>query len=618
MEMERVLLAVSDPKNERHIRAALATDIMGLKGEALDLLIDDETRWEEWVAAFRIYHDVWNERGFIRMFRYLLFREEVLPRLMSLKDGERRNTNLLHLTEVLQQTSIEKKLGMIETLKWLSEQRDEGAPRVDEHQLRLESDENAVKIVTVHKSKGLEYPVVFCPFSWDGSRIKKSDEPFLFHNEARDRTPTLDLGSEDRDENRESAEKELLAENLRLLYVALTRAKNRCYLVWGRFNKAESSAPAYLLHQPESFDKGKIVRSMEENFSSLTDEAFKEEIDDCVSRADGNISLSEMPTGRCGEVYSPLPGRKTALSCRDFSGDIDRLWRISSFSSLISGRTHLYETADRDTIIFPESRDQHDLDERVTREKPLNIFSFPKGARAGTFLHDILEHLDFAEKEPSVMEKLVADKLSEYGFENKWLDTICEIVSNVLITPLDPGMKGPVLSSVGNGERLNELEFYFPLKTVKPEKLKKIFQPHSGSPLIKDFPETLEKLQFAPTKGFMRGFMDLVFLWHGRYYLVDWKSNFLGNSPEDYNQEAMASAMKKEYYILQYTIYTLALDQYLRVRMPGYSYEKHFGGVFYIFLRGVKPEIGPEFGIYRDVPSPDLIEGLRKGLMEKG
>ncbi len=618
LEMERLLLAVSDPKNERHIRVALATDMMGLNGEDLDVLMDDETGWEEWVAAFRMYHDLWNERGFIRMFRYLLFREEVLPRLMFLRDGERRTTNLLHLTEVLQQTSIEKKLGMTETLKWLSEQRDKNTPRLDEHQLRLESDENAVKLVTVHKSKGLEYPVVFSPFSWDGSRIKKSDEPFLFHNEARDRTPTLDLGSEDRDENRESAEKELLAENLRLLYVALTRAKNRCYLVWGRFKKAGTSAPAYLLHQPESFDKKNVLRSLEESFNGLTVEAVKEELKGSVSKAEGTITLSEMPTGLPGEEYTPLPGRKIALSCREFSGDIDRLWRISSFSSLISGRVHLGETADRDAIISSDGRVQEDLDEPVIGEKPLNIFSFPKGTKAGTFMHDILEHMDFTEKESDVMKKLVADKLDEYGFGFHWLDTICDMVTNVLITPLDSTLKGPVLSSIGNGERLNELEFYFPLKTVKPEKLKKIFQDYSRSPFIKDFPETVGTLQFVPTKGFMRGFMDLVFLWHGRYYLVDWKSNFLGDSPEDYNQEAMASAMKKEYYILQYTLYTLALDQYLRVRMPGYSYEKHFGGVYYIFLRGVKPEIGPGFGIYRDVPSSELIEGLRKGLMETG
>ena len=112
--------------------------------------------------------------------------------------------------------------------------------------------------------------------------------------------------------------------------------------------------------------------------------------------------------------------------------------------------------------------------------------------------------------------------------------------------------------------------------------------------------------------------MDLVFLWRDRFYLVDWKSNFLGDSPKDYNQESMASAMKKECYVLQYTIYTLALDQYLRLRMPGYSYKKHFGGDYYIFLRGVNPGMGPEFGIYRDLPSRELIDGLRKGLMEIG
>jgi exodeoxyribonuclease V beta subunit len=325
-----------------------------------------------------------------------------------------------------------------------------------------------------------------------------------------------------------------------------------------------------------------------------------------------------MPSGKAGEEYTPLPGTKTALSCREFSGDIDRLWRISSFSSLISGRTHPDETADRDALIFPDRRDQEDLEEPVIREKPLNIFSFPKGTKPGSFLHDIFEHLDFTEKEQAAMKKLVADKLNEYGFESHWLDTICDMVTNVLSSPLDFAAKGPVLSSVRNEDRLNELEFYFPLKTVNPERLKKIFQANRGSSLIKDFPETLGMLQFAPTKGFMRGFMDLVFLWRGHYYLVDWKSNFLGDSPEDYNQEAMASAMTKECYVLQYTIYTLALDQYLRLRMPGYSHEKHFGGVYYMFLRGVNPEMGPGFGIYRDLPSPELIEGLRKGLMETG
>ena len=616
LEMERVLFAVSDPKNERHIRTALTTDMMGLRGEDLHVLMDDEPGWEQWIAKFRMYHDLWDERGFIRMFRYLLLKERVLPRLMSLKDGERRNTNLLHLAEVLQQASVEKKLGMTETLKWLLEQRDESTLRLEEHQLRLESDENAVKLVTIHKSKGLEYPVVFCPFSWDGSKIKKSDDPFTFHDEADNRTLTLDLGSDKRDENRTFAEKELLAENLRLLYVALTRAKNRCYLIWGRFNQAETSAPAYLLHQPGSCEED-VVQATAERFNGLTDKSVLKELKTAVAMAGGTISLSEMPAGQAGEAYTPLPGKKAVLGCREFSEDIDRVWRISSFSSLISGMPHTDETTDRDAIIFPDGRDQEDIEEPVIREKPSDIFSFPKGTKPGSFLHDILEHLDFTAKETTVMKELVADKLSEYSFESQWLDTICDTVTNVLSTPLDPALKGPVLSSIQDDDRLNELEFYFPLKTVNPEKLKKIFQTNPGSPLIKDFPETIGRLQFAPARGFMRGFMDLVFRWRGRFYLVDWKSNFLGDRLEDYDQKAMALAMIKECYILQYTIYTLALDQYLRLRMTEYSYEKHFGGVYYIFLRGVNPEMGPEFGIYRDLPSTQLIEALRERLIEK-
>jgi exodeoxyribonuclease V beta subunit len=361
-----------------------------------------------------------------------------------------------------------------------------------------------------------------------------------------------------------------------------------------------------------------VVRSIEERFNGLSDEAVKEELKGTVSKAEGTITLSEMPAGRAAEAYTPLPRTKTALSCREFSGDIDRLWRISSFSSLISGRTHLDETADRDALIFPDGREEEDLEGPVIGEKPLNIFSFPKGTKPGTFLHDILEHLDFTAKEKTAMKKLVSDKLDEYGFEAHWLDTLCDMVVNVLSTPLDSELKGPVLSSIADEVRMNELEFYFPLKTVNTEKLRQIFQANPGASFIKDFPETLGRLQFAPTKGFMRGFMDLVFLWRGRFYLVDWKSNFLGNRPEDYNQEAMASAMIKEYYMLQYNIYTLALDRYLSLRMPEYSYENHFGGGYYIFLRGVNPQMGPGFGIYRDLPSRELIEGLRKGLVETG
>jgi len=616
MEMERVLAGIAEPNHEKLLKAALATDMMGVKGEGLDSFMEDETGWEEWLVKFKAWHDLWNKSGFIRMFRSLLLEEKILTRLMSFPDGERRNTNLLHLSEVLHQASTERAFGMAGLLKWLSEQRDPNTPRLEKHQLRLETDENAVKLVTIHKSKGLEYPVVFCPFAWGGSRMRNPADPFTFHDEGDNMRPTLDLGSEEMDENRVLAEKEQLAENVRLLYVALTRAKNRCYLVWGRFNEAESSAPVYLFHQPESWE-GDVLSAIEERFIGLSDEDVLADLETVVSKSGGTISLSEMPM-EAGKAYSPSVAKRVKLTCRKFSGQIDRSWRISSFSSLVSGQRHGPEIADRDAIsLLPDRYDERILEQSAIEQEPAGIFSFPRGTKAGTLVHDIFEHLDFAQEDTSLMEKLVADKLVEYGFEPKWQETLCDMIQKVLSVPLDPAQKDFTLSRIQNKDRLNELEFYFPLKSISPKELKSLFAKHAGRELPAEFPVRIEQLDFAPVRGFMKGFMDMVFQFEGRYYLVDWKSNFLGTRVDDYGQEALAVAMEKELYFLQYYIYVLALNQYLHLRLPGYKYETHFGGIYYIFLRGVDPGRGPEFGIYRDRPPVAFINELCKNLIPR-
>ena len=630
-ELTRVLSGIRQPNNERFLRPALATDMMGVSGEDIERLMEGETGWENWLVAFKVFHDLWKEHGFIHMFRHLLIQQNVLPRLLPLPDGERRSTNLLHLVEVLHQRSVEKKLGMAGLLKWLSQKINGGTPGSEEHPLRLESDENAVKLVTIHKSKGLEYPIVFCPFIWNTSRIKAQKGPFTFHDEHNNMTLTLDLGSSFVDGNRSIAEKELLAENLRLLYVALTRARNRCYFVWGRFNGAETSAPAYLLHLPDSWEGGDIVAATGKRFMGLNDEDVLTDLKTGLNSARGAIRLSEMPI-EPEEPLSPSYGQEETLTCRHFSGAIDRQWRISSFSSLVSGMRHADELPDRDAIGLPNTHDQRDVIEPDTEEPLSDIYSFPRGTKPGTFFHDILEHLDFTEDDPALMKAQVAHKLREYHFESHWLDAIYATITNVLAVPLDPELEGLTFSCIQNRARLNELEFYFPLKSISPKKLNMIFQANCGHQpaygeasnrneenlrFQTDLPETIERLQFAPTQGFMRGFMDLVFHWRGRFYLVDWKSNFLGGRIEDYGQESLRLEMIKAFYVLQYVIYTLALDQYLRLRIPDYRYDKHFGGVYYVFLRGVDPEIGPNFGIYRDVPSPALINALREGLIEE-
>ena len=618
MEMQRVLFGIFNPNNERFLRAALTTDMMGIGGEKLCGLVEHEIGLEKWFAKFKEYYDIWNKRGFIQMFRCLLFQENILSRLMFFPDGERRSTNLLHLSEVIHRESVNKNLMMSQVLKWLSEQRDAGAPRLEEHQLRLESDENAIKLVTIHKSKGLEYPVVFCPFAWEGSRIDRSKNVFTFHDEADDMRLTLDLGSKQRDEHRVFAEREVLAENLRLLYVALTRAKSRCYLLWGRFRGSGTSALAYLFHHPQLPEDEDILGDIEKKFMGLDDKDVLLDLEHVVNKSSGSIMLSEMPLRR-EKKRSPMKDKNVALVSRKYSGAVDRKWHISSFSSLISPPIYGDELPGRDAIRMSYSPDQRDLEDSDLEKPPAGIFLFPKGVKSGTCLHDILEHLDFKEKEPIVINELVAEKLNEYGFESRWLETIFDMIINVLSMPLDPDLKGLKLSSIHKKDRLNELEFYFPLKMISPRRLERIFH-ENGTQAANDITKaelTTTRLQFAPTRGFMRGFIDLVFQWGERFYLVDWKSNFLGSRIEDYGSEFLYSTMEENFYFLQYHIYTLALDQYLRLRLPGYSYKDHFGGVFYVFLRGVDPNMGAGFGVYRDLPSPDLMKALRYEMIEK-
>lgn len=431
----------------------------------------------------------------------------------------------------------------------------------------------------------------------------------MFHDERDNMRLTLDLGSGQMDQNRVLAEKEELAENLRLLYVAFTRAKNRCYLVWGRFNQAETSAPAYLFHHPDTSGEENLVSATEAKFKVMSDEEVLKDLTAISVKAGGTIELSEMPT-RAREDYAPLPEEKEVLSCRQFSGHIDRRWCVSSFSSLVSGKRQNAELADYDALSLPDLPDENDFMESLVEEAPTGIFAFPRGTKAGTLLHDIFEHLDFAQKDLSPMEKLVAGKLREYGFEPAWQKTVCDMIQKVLSVPLIPGNMGFTLSHVQNEDRLNELEFYFPLKFITPGDLQNIFETFPDPGLSERFPEQIEQLDFSPVKGFMKGFIDMVFRFQDRFFLVDWKSNFLGRKVEDYGREALATAMKKEFYILQYHIYAVALHQYLHLRVPDYSYESHFGGVYYIFLRGVDPGRGPDFGLYGDRPPWELINQL--------
>jgi len=299
------------------------------------------------MARFGHYFLTWQNHGFIRMFAELISRENVRVRLLEFADGERRLTNLLHLAEVLHQHSTERRPGVRGLVKWLSEQRDPNSPRPEELKLRLETDEEAVKLVTIHKSKGLEYGIVFCPMAWDQSTIGKNEKTLQFHDsEGRF---TLDLGSENREENRRLAREERLAENLRLLYVSLTRAKSRCYLIWGRINESWTSAPAYLFHSARTGESFAGTDAFGDEVKSLGSKQIYQDLEQIARSAGGCIALSSMPLGP-GEPYRPRAEEKQKLEHRKFDRRIDREWKISSFSSLVSGRAQETELPDRDAL----------------------------------------------------------------------------------------------------------------------------------------------------------------------------------------------------------------------------------------------------------------------------
>ena len=592
-ELRRVLDGIALPGDERLVKSALATDLFGFDG--CQLAECPEAQWNEWLQLFHEYLELWNRDGFFRMFRLWLQRQQVRQRLLSFPDGERRLTNLLHLGEVLHQAETESRLGVTGLLKWLSEKMGQSEEAAEEHQLRLERDDNAVRIVTVHKSKGLEYPVTFCLFGWKDSNLtnkRSAEELVFFHDATRNNRLVRDLGPDIADAHRQQARQEKLAENVRLFYVALTRASHRCYFAWGGVKDAGTSAPSWLLHRPPT-STGPLLASLEAHFKSLDDEAMLEDLNLLTQKSGGALAVSDLPKPAT-TAYKPQTRAGALLECRQFKGHIRRDWVISSFSYFKAGLHE--ELPDRDAVVAP-----------AKEEAPgTGMFAFPGGTKVGTCLHEILEKLPFDATGEYIL-KLVNQRLKAHDLATPGnAEAVQQMLELLLQFPLAAERKDFTLSKLASSDRLNELEFYFPIHNVAPARLQSLLGKLGWSSAV---PAQLDRLAFAPIQGFLKGFIDLVFRFEDRYYLVDWKSNWLGNRPEDYSPDAITDEMRRQYYFVQYYLYTAALHKYLALRVPGYDYERHFGGVIYLFLRGLDPA-HPERGVYRDRPPRTAVEQL--------
>ena len=614
-EMRILLSALGDPSSEPKVRAALVTDILGRSGNDIATLLDNEESWTECLRSFRHYHELWLQRGSMVMSCELMAKEGVRGRLLGYPDGDRRLTNILHCFELLHQEEHKRGVGLEGLITWFSE-RLGAEDEQEEHQIRLETDDAAVKVVTIHVSKGLEYPVVFCPFLWGG--VHHKGEVVMFHNEQWQFVK--DFGSSDLERHRSRAGKESLAESLRLLYVALTRAKYRCYLFSGK-TRAESTPINYLFHaSSEIRDSENPSTAMLGEMKAMTAGTMAEQLKMIAERSAGTIGFSRM--SRADIERDAAHSRKRVPCCietlnvRRFTGTLDTTWCVSSFTSFSrheSGAEHWStELPDRDEQRVAGISE-------ITEVNKESIFAFPKGAQAGIFMHGIFEKLNFASPSEKEIQELVKQGLERYNYKPEWETHITGMVHNVLSTPLFSRNGG--IFTLGNLKPKSwstELEFFFPLKFINSLRLGELLAHHGVLPGGIDLAMVAEALHFKPVKGMVMGFMDMVFEADGRFYLLDWKSNYLGNSSDDYAQACMTEAMQSNLYPLQYLLYTVALNRYLSLRVSDYRYSTHFGGVMYVFLRGVSSAYGEQRGFFRDLPPEGLIESLTQLLIERG
>ena len=408
----------------------------------------------------------------------------------------------------------------------------------------------------------------------------------LFHDPASGE-PTLDPGSSRIAEGQAQAEREALGESLRLAYVALTRAEHRCTMVWGNVNGGEKSGLAYLLHQPPAATD--LVVAVRERAAGLSDEELTADLERLAVASGGTIGIEPAPSAT---ALRRVTVADAALHARPFGGTIPEGWRVSSFTGLVAG---LREEADYDPWLRGDGG---------SVEATPDIFGFPRGIRAGLFLHAVFAGIDFAPSAQVEREALVLRLMREHDIAPEWAPVLLRAVEDILTTPLGAELAGVNLSAIPRDRRLIELPFFYPIAHWDTHRLAEYLGPHAHAPALA---KRLAALPRETVRGFMTGVIDLIFEHGGRYYLADYKSNWLGADAEAYRGDRLADTMLHDGYVLQAAIYLLALHRYLAQRLPRYDPTRHLGGVLYLFVRGMDPARGAGYGIYHEAADAALI-----------
>ncbi|MGE5787084.1 MAG: exodeoxyribonuclease V subunit beta [Myxococcales bacterium] len=603
----RTLMGALLAPNEPARMTALLVDVLvGLEPNAIEALRGVTQEWERWIERLESYRRLWERSGVLSVV--VRFERELAIKLRLLREpfGERFITDLLHAAELVQNAARQRHLAIDAQLEWLERaQAGDQELSVEEQQLRIEADSDAVLITTVHRSKGLQFPFVICPFLWKGGARRAANSLVFRRRQTEQARSATVVHLEPKLLSREApewhlAEVEQSRESARLLYVALTRAKHQVALVWIHAQGSESSSLFHLLRENlspvDAAERGNPAGSVWRQTLLAAAQAGAIKVSDC-----DELMEPELATGAPQSQLLQAPAPLTRI--------VVPAVRTTSYSALTAGASSGDDLGrDVDASEVPDAPTEAAESSAFAIELPLK--DLPRGARTGEALHAILERVDFQTFGPDSSEPEVALALERFGLEpSRYEQIVRRALRGVMELPLLPDESELRLCNIPAASRLNELEFIMRVAALSSERLAAHLSPLvTGLPA--EYDRDLKRLRFDPISGFLRGFIDMVFEWKGRYFVVDYKSNALGDASDGYSQARIRDEMRRHHYPIQAAIYTAAVDRWLRVAHPGYDYESHFGGVFYLFLRGMVPELGPCSGVFYHRPSWDGIRAF--------
>ncbi|VFP80481.1 exodeoxyribonuclease V subunit beta [Candidatus Erwinia haradaeae] len=588
-EMLYLLQAILTPEKKSILRSSLSTNFLGIDKATIYSMQSQEVVWNSLIRRFFDYQTCWKKYGVLSMLRKLMLQEKIAENLSSPLHVKRCLTNLIHLGEVLQEASFicanEQSL-----INWLTKNIQKPNSCQPDQYIRLESNHTLVQIITIHKSKGLQYPLVWIPFA---ATFREAKNAIFYDHQTF--TTVLDLQKDTK--NMVLADQERLSEDLRLLYVALTRSIFHCSV---------GIAPLFISSSKKT-DKSHLHRSAIGYLIQKGQAMNASSLKSALQVFNGENTAVAIASGQKGRQWQDTDRNAIDIEkihIRTLSYPIQEKWKITSYSDLLQkhNATSTSNINSIDRLSF-KSFDIHVSGNQsssscIVENMQYTRHTFPRGAKSGIFLHRLLSSLDFsAPLSISWLEK----QIIYHGLNQDWVPVMYEWIQSILHTTLNE--TGVSLHNIPMKNRQVELKFYLPFsEPLTAEKLNKIMQ---QDPLSASCPP----LRFNQIKGMLEGSIDLVFLWRGKYYLLDYKSHWFGESGNYYTKNRIIQAMQEHRYDLQYQLYTLALHRYLRHRLIDYDYQRHFGGIIYLFLRGVN-HLENDNAVYNTLLHADFITSM--------